>query len=59
MIVVADATPLRYLVLFEEVQILPALYGRVVTPPGALTELAQPRTPESVRRWARTAAQLA
>ena len=51
MIVVADATPLRYLVLIGEVEILPALYGRVLTPPGVLTELTQPRTPESVRRW--------
>jgi predicted nucleic acid-binding protein len=33
-IVVADASPLRYLILIEEVRVLPALYGRVIVPPG-------------------------
>jgi predicted nucleic acid-binding protein len=51
MIVVADATPLRYLVLIGEVDILPVLHGDVLIPPGVVKELTQPRTPESVRRW--------
>jgi len=33
MIVVTDATPLRYLVLIEETDILTALYYLILTPP--------------------------
>jgi predicted nucleic acid-binding protein len=51
MIVVADASPLRYLVLIGEVEVLPALYGRVLTPPAVVRELTRPRTPEMIRRW--------
>jgi len=51
MIVVADASPLQYLVLIEEVQILRALYGRVLTPQAVVRELTQPRTPEVVSGW--------
>lgn len=51
MIVVADASPLRYLVLIEEVQLLPALYGSVLIPPAVLRELTERQTPGSVRRW--------
>jgi predicted nucleic acid-binding protein len=49
--VVADASPLQYLVLIKEVQILRALYGRVLTPPAVVKELSQPRTPKVVSGW--------
>ena len=52
MIVVADASPLRYLVLIEAADVLPALYDRVLTSPVVLQELSQPHTPEAVRKWA-------
>jgi predicted nucleic acid-binding protein len=42
-IVVADASPLRYLVLIEHAHVLPALCGRVVVPPAVITELNQER----------------
>jgi predicted nucleic acid-binding protein len=51
MIIVADATPLRYLLLIESVNILPSLYGRVLIPPAVMSELTQARTPELVRQW--------
>ena len=51
MIVVADASPLRYLVLIGVADILPALYGRVLTSPSVIRELGQPHTTETVRRW--------
>ena len=51
MIVVADTTPINYLILIEEIHVLPALYGRVVIPPGVHGELAHPRAPEKVRKW--------
>jgi predicted nucleic acid-binding protein len=49
MIVVADTTPINYLILIGKIQVLPALYGRVVVPPAVVKELANSRTPEQVR----------
>ena len=51
MIVVADTSPLRYRILIEHVDVLPALYGRVIVPPAVMTELTHERTPASVRAW--------
>ncbi|HMC60112.1 MAG TPA: hypothetical protein VKJ01_13040, partial [Candidatus Solibacter sp.] len=51
MIVVADATPLRYLVLIDETDILPALYDRILIPPAVLRELTRQRTPPKVQEW--------
>ncbi len=50
-VVVADTSPLHYLVLIESVEILPAMYGGVLIPRTVALELNQPRTPEAVRRW--------
>ncbi|HEV2721372.1 MAG TPA: DUF3368 domain-containing protein, partial [Thermoanaerobaculia bacterium] len=52
MIVVADTTPLLYLIVIECEHVLPALYGRVVAPSAVMSELTHVRTPELVRRWA-------
>jgi predicted nucleic acid-binding protein len=54
MIVVADATPLRYLILIEAVDILPALYERILIPRIVADELQRPRTPVAVRQWMMT-----
>ena len=51
MIVVADTSPLQYLILVEHIDVLPALYGRVIVPPEVMTELTHERTPASVRTW--------
>lgn len=51
MIVVADTTPLRYLVVIEREHLLPALYGRVLIPPAVASELYQENTPGVVRTW--------
>ncbi len=51
MIVVADAGPLRYLILIDYVHVLPALYGRVVVPPAVIAELSRERTPDLVKTW--------
>jgi predicted nucleic acid-binding protein len=51
MIVVADASPLRYLILIDAAEILRALYGKVLTSPEVVDELSQARTPEIVRLW--------
>jgi predicted nucleic acid-binding protein len=51
MIVVADTTPLRYLVAIDCEHLLPALYGRVLIPPAVAEELNHESTPEVVREW--------
>lgn len=50
-IVVADTSPLRYLILIEPTHVLPALYGSVVVPSVVVEELTQTRTPDLVRAW--------
>ena len=49
--VIADNTPLRYLILLGYVEILPALFGRIIIPQAVVHELQHPRTPEVVRLW--------
>jgi predicted nucleic acid-binding protein len=50
-IVVADASPLQYLILIEHVHVLPALYGRVIAPPAVIAELTRERAPSVVKAW--------
>ena len=52
MIVIADTSPLNYLVLLGKSEILPTLYGRVLAPAAVLKEMSHPDAPELVRRWA-------
>lgn len=49
--IVADTTPLNYLVLIEAAEVLPRLYGSVLIPPSVLAELSDPYAPLQVRNW--------
>jgi len=51
MIVVSDTSPLHYLILIDQVQLLPTLYGAVYAPPVVIEELLRPQTPLQVRNW--------
>lgn len=51
MIVIADTTPLNYLVLIKEQEVLPRLFERVIIPRAVWMELQDEGTPESVREW--------
>jgi predicted nucleic acid-binding protein len=51
MLVVADTSPIHYLVLIQHEAILPALYEQVVIPLAVLADLQQSRTPDAVRAW--------
>jgi predicted nucleic acid-binding protein len=51
MIVIADTSPVNYLVLIGEIEVLPALFGRVLVPPSVCDELKRPHAPEIVRAW--------
>jgi predicted nucleic acid-binding protein len=51
MIVVADTTPLNYLILIDEIDLLRVLFGQVLLPRAAFQELQHARTPAKVREW--------
>ncbi len=48
MIVVADTSPLNYLVLIGEIEWLPSLYQRILIPQAVCKELLQAQTPLAV-----------
>lgn len=52
MIVVSDTTPLNYLILIGEQEVLARLFGQVLIPPAVLGELTREKTPGPVRTWA-------
>src|SRR6267142_748091 len=49
--VVSDTSPLNYLILIEQINLLPQLYTRVLIPGSVDEELNAPETPDLVRRW--------
>lgn len=51
MIVIADTSPLNYLIQIGYIDILPALYGRIVVPQAVFAELSSPVAPAAVRLW--------
>jgi predicted nucleic acid-binding protein len=54
MLVIADASPLHYLILIASADILPALFDRIVIPRAVAAELQHPQTPAAVRVWMAT-----
>lgn len=52
MIVIADTSPINYLVLIDEVELLPALFNEVIIPQAVIDELSDERSPDVVRHWA-------
>jgi predicted nucleic acid-binding protein len=54
MIVVSDTSPLNYLVLIHEIELLPKLFEQVYVPPSVIAELARLKTPDEVRVWAQS-----
>ena len=51
LIVIADTTPLNYLVLIGHADVLVQLYDTVLIPSAVLEELQRSRSPEPVRSW--------
>jgi predicted nucleic acid-binding protein len=49
--VIADMTLLRYLIEIEVVEVLPILFGQVITPPAVIHDLQHANTPDAVRAW--------
>jgi predicted nucleic acid-binding protein len=55
MVVVADTSPINYLILIAQIDLLKHLYKRILIPPAVLTELKHPVAPKPVRDWAQNA----
>jgi predicted nucleic acid-binding protein len=53
MLAVTNTSPLLYLVLIEQVDLLRRLYDQVVVPRAVAGELQHPSAPENVRAWVR------
>lgn len=51
MIVIADTSPINFLVLIGEQDLLAALFGRVIIPQAVFRELQAAATPVVVRNW--------
>ena len=51
MIVVADTSPLNYLVLIDEIDLLFALFGHVLLPPAVFQGLQHPKTSPKASEW--------
>ncbi len=52
MVVVTDTTPLNYLVLIGQIDVLPQLFARVLVPEAVMVELRNPQAPPAVHTWA-------
>lgn len=53
MIVVSDTSPLNYLVLIGQIDLLPRLYEQVVIPRAVFSELSADKAPPPIKRWIR------
>lgn len=51
-LVVADSSPIRYLVIIGHVDALPLIYNQVILPGAVVAELTHPSAPASVIDWA-------
>ena len=54
MIVVADTSPLNYLVLIDEIDILRQLFGNLLVPYAVWNELSAQGSPELLKFWVGT-----
>jgi predicted nucleic acid-binding protein len=51
MIIIADTSPINYLVLTGFQEILPILFGQILIPEAVFDELQSPATPPEVKQW--------
>ena len=53
-LIVADTSPLVYLVLIDHIDVLPRLFETVLLPEAVHVELRNPLAPAPVQAWATT-----
>ena len=51
-VVVSDTTPIHYLALTGNENLLPRLFEKIIIPEAVLMELQHPKTPTVLRKWA-------
>jgi predicted nucleic acid-binding protein len=51
MVVVADTSPINYLVLIGELEVLPRTFGVITIPDSVFEELLQPAAPSECQSW--------
>ena len=51
MIIISDTSPICYLLLIGEIELLPQLYGQVLIPTKVQEELSDMRSPAIVKSW--------
>ncbi|NEQ68796.1 MAG: DUF3368 domain-containing protein [Symploca sp. SIO2D2] len=51
MIVVSDTSPICYLLLIDQINLLPRLYNQVIIPQAVCEELGAEESPEIVQNW--------
>ena len=51
MIVIADTSPINYLILIGAIDVLPALYQKIIVPTAVYNELQADETPHEVSSW--------
>src|ERR1035438_3452590 len=49
---VSNTSPVNYLILIDEIGILPQLYGQVLVPQAVVNELGHVESPSIVKNWA-------
>jgi len=50
-LVIADTSPINYLLLIGHIDILPALFHKVILPAAVWDELRHPKAPPAVQNW--------
>ncbi len=54
MIVVSNTSPINYLILIGEIDLLPKLFGQIIIPQAVYIELSDTEAPNLVRTWITT-----
>lgn len=51
MIIVSNTSPINYLVLIGQIELLPELFQKILIPEAVYCELSDPEAPDIVREW--------
>lgn len=51
-LIISDTTPLNYLILIGQCDVLQRLFGRLLVPPAVIREMLHPKAPPQVAAWA-------
>lgn len=51
MIIVSDTSPIRYLLLIDQIDLLPQLYGQIIIPAEVRDEMQSVNAPLELQQW--------